>query len=319
MRSERTQIVRVRPGGATGPVCLFLTVACAAFLADCKRDHGPKGELAFGGGSSAGVAVAKIGSLTLSAADIAQHLAGQTEASRLALADTAARRHFVDSVVRFELLAAAAERRGYAKDPQVIRGMKQQMIARMLEDDVAKHPEAEISADKIERYYDEHRDEFQKPAAVSIRQIVVKDKATAETIASQARAARRPDFTADQKAFEDIGLRYRSFDNPHREQVSPFFEENGAPWPRDVARAAFAMTELGAVVGPIEAENEHYVLKLAGQRPAISRTLGQVREQIRQRLLLEFRNQRMEAFVSELQKRTPVQIDEGAIEKMGPK
>ena len=262
------------------------------------------------------MAVAKVGSRTLSAGDIAQHLAGQPEASRLAFSDKVARKQFVDSVVRFELLATAAEQRGYAKDPQVIRGMKQQMIARMLEDDAAKQPEAEVSPDDVARYYDEHHDEFQKPAAVSIREILVKDKATAETIASQARLARKPDFAVDQRAFEALASRYRNPADTTAAYVSPFFEENGAPYPPAVTRTALAMTELGAVAGPVETEHGFYVLKLAGRRPEVSRTLEQVREQIRQGLLQELRNRQMEAFVTELRKRTPVEIDEGALEKM---
>lgn len=297
-------------------LCRLLSLALLAFLAHCNRCSGGKEEGGSGAGKGAGLAVAKIGSRSLSAGDIAQHLVGQTEASRLALSDKAARRQFIDGVVRFELLAAAAEKRGYGRDPQVIRGMKQQMIARMLEDDVAKQPEGEVPAEQVARYYDEHREEFQKPAAVSIREILVRDKASAETIASQARAARKPDFAADQKAFEDLSMRYRPPAESSAAQASAFFEESGSPYPQVVTRAALALTELGAVAGPVESERGFHVLKLAGRRPEVVRTLDQVREQIRQRLLQEMRNQRMEAIVAELRKQAPVEIDEGALDRL---
>jgi parvulin-like peptidyl-prolyl isomerase len=70
------------------------------------------------------------------------------------------------------------------------------------------------------------------------------------------------------------------------------------------------------VAGPIETEQGFQVIKLAGRRAEVSRALGEVREQIRQRLLLDRRNKRMEAFVSELRKNVLVEVDEGALEKM---
>jgi parvulin-like peptidyl-prolyl isomerase len=194
--------------------------------------------------------------------------------------------------------------------------MKQQMIARMLEDDAAKLPETVISADDIARYYEDHRDEFEKPAAASIRRIVVKDKETAEIVATQAKAARKPDFAVDQRAFEELALRHGRSGEDAAGKESPFFEEKGAPYPEAVTRAVFAMTELGVVAGPIETEQGFQVIKLAGRRAEVSRALGEVREQIRQRLLLDRRNKRMEAFVSELRKNVLVEVDEGALEKM---
>ncbi len=41
-------------------------------------------------------------------------------------------KELLDDSIRFEALAEEARRRGYAEDPEVVRGMKQQMIAKMM-------------------------------------------------------------------------------------------------------------------------------------------------------------------------------------------
>ena len=45
------------------------------------------------------------------------------------------KKEFLDSLVRFEVLAAEAAKRGFYKDPEVIRTAKQVMIQKLLRDE----------------------------------------------------------------------------------------------------------------------------------------------------------------------------------------
>lgn len=261
-----------------------------------------------------GLPVAKIGSHEVSTADVELHLARQSDGARRAYQDQAARSAFVDEVMRFELLGAEAERRGYGRDPEVILGTKQQMISRMLQDEMAKHDVGVVSADEVARYFEDHREEFSKPAAASIREIAVKERALAEAALTEAKAAKRPDLVADQKAFEQLAARYAPSSGSPPGQQSAFFEERSSPFPKEVTAAIFVMTEVGEVAGPVASGAMYHVIKLAGWRPAVTRTMDEVREQIRQQLLAKRRNQFAESFVAELRKRTPVHIEQGALD-----
>jgi parvulin-like peptidyl-prolyl isomerase len=287
---------------------------CVLLLASFGCDRGC--ERSKRAAERSGPRVATIGTLSVSAADIERHLAGESEAARRLYQDKSARKELVDGVIRFELLASEAERRGYANDPDVIRGMKQQMIARMLQDEAAKQADETISAEEITHYFEEHHGEFHKPAAASVREIVTKDRATADALANEARSSRRPDYFADQKAFKKLASRHLSEPGKPGGQESVFFEEQSSPFPKEVTQAIFAMTELGEVTGPIESAQGYHVVKLAGRRPEVTRAVDQVREQIRQQLVMARRKQRTDSFIAELRKRTPIQIDEAALDQV---
>ena len=53
------------------------------------------------------------------------------------------KKEFLDSLVRFEVLAKEAYRRGLDKDPEVVRTMKQVMIQKLMRDEF----DAKVTAD----------------------------------------------------------------------------------------------------------------------------------------------------------------------------
>src|SRR4051812_16586228 len=71
------------------------------------------------------------------------------------------KKQLVTDLVSFELMAAEAARRGYDRDPDVVRTMKQQMIGKLVQKDLeAKVKTDDVSAADIERYYNEHARDF---------------------------------------------------------------------------------------------------------------------------------------------------------------
>jgi hypothetical protein len=77
-------------------------------------------------------------------------------------------------------MANEAEPRGYDKDPDVLRVMKQQMISKFLQKDFESKLRVEDVPDAdVAKYYKEHPEEFNRPEEVRVSQILVKDKAGA--------------------------------------------------------------------------------------------------------------------------------------------
>jgi parvulin-like peptidyl-prolyl isomerase len=190
------------------------------------------------------------------------------------------------------------------------------MIARMLQDESAKEAGDTVTAEEVERYFEAHREEFHKSAAMSVREIVIRDRARADAVANEARAIKRPDYAADQRAFEQLAARIGTGLGKPAGFESGFFEESSSPYPREVTKAIFAMTELGEVIGPVEGGGSYRVIKLAGRRPEVSRRIDEAREQIRQQSLARSRKRRADSFVTEILKRTPIQIDEAALDRV---
>src|SRR3569623_2137213 len=97
---------------------------------------------------------------------------------------------FVDGLVRFVVLASEAASRGYDKDPDVQRVMKQQMISKLLQKDFESKLKVEdvLEAD-VEKYYNVLPSVFHQKDEVRVSEILVMDKAKADKVYAEAKAA----------------------------------------------------------------------------------------------------------------------------------
>src|SRR5204863_1207484 len=90
------------------------------------------------------------------------------------------KKEFLDQLVRYEILAREAYRRGLDKDPEAVRALKTVMIQKLMkaEFDAAVRPEDIPPAD-LEAYYAAHPEEWNKPEEVRVSAVVVGDAAKA--------------------------------------------------------------------------------------------------------------------------------------------
>ena len=122
------------------------------------------------------------------------------------------KKEFLDSLIRFEVMANEAERRGYDKDPEVLRVMKQQMISKFLQKDFESKLKVEDVPDAdVEKYYKEHPAEFNQKDEVRVSEVVVKDKGKADKAYAEAKTLPKAPAvvpTQEQKQFKDIVNKY---------------------------------------------------------------------------------------------------------------
>jgi peptidyl-prolyl cis-trans isomerase C len=107
--------------------CFFLALG-----AGCKHSKSSGG-----GGESADPSqvVAKVDDAVITVADVQERINKQSPFVRARYTTPEKKKEFLDSLVRFKVLANEAGRRGYDKDPEVIRVMEQQMISKFLQKD----------------------------------------------------------------------------------------------------------------------------------------------------------------------------------------
>jgi parvulin-like peptidyl-prolyl isomerase len=161
---------------------------------------------------------------------------------------------------------------------------------------------ASIPHEEIAKYYQEHIDEYVQPAMQRASHVMVATDQEAKELLQQAK-------TMDLRAFRQLA-RDKSMDEASKLRGGDlrYFDQQGKARgetepsvPLPIVKAAFALKTVGDTAPqPVKIENGYSIVKLTGQRPAISRKLAEVEETIRVRLWRERRQQAIEAFVAKL-------------------
>jgi peptidyl-prolyl cis-trans isomerase C len=216
--------------------------------------------------------------------------------------DVTARRELLEKHLRFELLAAEAERRGFAKDPTVEQAIKQNAVQGMMKTaiDTAVTPES-ITAAEVKAYYDAHLDEFVRAATRRASQVVVATEAEAKALVEQAKSM-------DMRGFRELA-RDKSIDEDTKLRGGDlrYFDAKGSaqgddpPVDAELAKAVFTLANVGDTYPkPVKLGSVFAVLKLTGVRPANERTLAQADETIRMRLWRDKRQGMLDTLLTEL-------------------
>jgi peptidyl-prolyl cis-trans isomerase C len=261
-----------------------------------------------------------IGDTTITVGDFAEQLADKSPYLRARYASPERRRELLEELVRFELLAREAKRRGLDQSEEVQRTKRQLMVQQMMKAEFEDKVQlSDISDDDIKAYYDAHRDEFHKPAQVRASAILVKDEAKARKLLTQ--LSDKPD---DDELFrqlattqnDDAMLKERAGDLQFFSRPSERVE--GDPvLPDAVAEAAFKLSEIGDLAPePVKTANGFYIVKLTGKRKELARTLDQARRPIQHKLWRERREAAIQGFVAELRKKAAIEENWALLEQV---
>src|SRR5690606_9467937 len=132
----------------------FLLVALAlAGACDRKADGEGTAQARAQGGPSAppqsseelGTPLATIDDVTITLGEFQERINRQSPYIRARYTSLEQKKEFLDSLIRFEVLAKEAYRRGMQNDPEVVRTMKQVMIQKLMRDEF----DSKVTADSI--------------------------------------------------------------------------------------------------------------------------------------------------------------------------
>ncbi|MET0344528.1 MAG: peptidyl-prolyl cis-trans isomerase [Polyangiales bacterium] len=287
-------------------------MACAlALISVVPRTHAraqPEGDHA-ASGRRAQVVVQASG-VEITVGEIEDALAQQPPALRARYADRAQLRQLVDDMLRTELLAREADKRGYGRDPAVGRTVKesaaQALVRAEVEDKVT--PQS-IPQDDVRAYYDAHPDEFHRPPMRRASLIVVGAADEAARIAGEAKKADARGFAelakqhsqdSDTKAHGgDLGYITRE---PSAGRSEPSVAEG-------VRAATFALAQVGDTSAPIALDDgRQAIVRLAGERPARHQSVDDAGPSIRAKLWRERRQAALDALVARLRARDKPEV-----------
>jgi len=265
----------------------------------------------------------EVGDTKITLGEFAERLGSQSPYLRARYNSPERRREFLENMVRFELLAAEAERRGFTKSDDVERVRRQVMVQQMMTDlfDKGGLKLTDITDDEIKRYYDEHITEFDKPAQVRASHILFKDKAAAESALKDLKA-QPTDMElfrklAEQKS-QDAATKSNGGDlRFFSETADPKGETDEPERPAAVRKAAFSLANVGDLYPDVvQSERGFHVVKLTGRREALKRTLEDARRMIQNKLWRSKREEAIDKFVADLRAKANVQENPDALARV---
>jgi len=224
------------------------------------------------------------------------------------------KKELLDSVVRYNVLAIEARKRGYDRDPEVMRVAKDRMVKLFTQQEILEKVKASDVPDAdVEKFYKDHATDYIRPEMVRASQILVKERAKAQKILAEVKAAPK----SDQKAFRDLVAKYsEDADSKPRGGDLTLFDRATTQHPQAVVTAAFALKEVGDVSDLVATDKGFAVLRLTDRRPALSRPLEEAKPEIQRRLLDELRTKKKKEYVDEARKTIKVEIFEDQLAKL---
>lgn len=288
----------------------FLLVALA-MLGACKSSSPRPGKAPAGQ-----VVLAQIDDVTITSADLREVLSRYSSQPFVAarFSSPEKRKELLDSLVRYQVLAIEARKRGYENDPEVVRVAKDKMVRLFTQQEIFdKVKPSDVSDAEVEKYYKDHMGEYVRPETVRASQIVVKDRAKATKVLAEAKALPK----ADMKAFRDLVAKYsEDADSKQRSGDLLQIDQKSTQHPPAVVTAAFALKETGDLSELVATPQGFAILKLTERRPALSRSLEESKAEIQRRLLDELRNKKKKEFVDEARKTVKIEIFEDELAKL---
>jgi len=275
-------------------------------------------------GKKDGPLVAEGDGVAVTAREFQKKLEEQSPFIRARYSTLDRKKEFLENLIRFELLAKEARKKGLDKDPEVqetlAKIMVQKLVRQAFDDEGSKPSDADVRA-----YYDSHVDEYVKterlrlsaiffdaPAGSAIRAAKgadarkalarVKVEGQKNPLAFSNVARELSDEAVSRASGGDLGYRSR--------------EEMTKQYSAEFANAAFALKNIGQESAVVETPRGFAILKLGARQAPIDRPFDEVKAQIAARIGREARTKDFDGFVKKLREGSSIKIDDAELERI---
>lgn len=300
-----------------------LPVAATALVAiACPEPTGaPKS------GAVSGDPIATVAGTAVTVEQLQKRLDEQSPFVRARYAELDKKKEFVDSQVRFEVLAAEAYARGYDQDPEIQEQVKKIIVQKLTREEFDGRVKlADITDAELQRYFDEHQAEYQKPEMTRVSVVSIAfgpdaaSKAAAKKSADEVhKLAADKDKLADRNWFKAL-VEKHSTDDASKRAGGDLRYLSKTDAEQQLGAAAkdwlFSSESINDVSPVLEGTTAWHVLKRTGKRKEITRTFDQVKNQVKNVVFREKRTKAFGTFVDELKQKHHVQVFEDKIDKL---
>lgn len=240
------------------------------------------------------------------------------------------RRALLDQLLYQEALVKRAHDAGIHEKPEVRRSRDQILVNQILQADLRpRQAAADIASEEIQAFYEANAEEYAIPARRRVAMIFFElgpnasDQAR-EDIRARAEAV-RAEALALANEIPDFGMLARENSehqaSRYRGGVLGWIGEGNPSrysYPEIVVETANATTEPGFISPVLEGEDGLYLVRLVDYQPRATRSLEELRDGIRQRLLRDRFNAVEQDFREETLAAADVEIKPGALDRFQP-
>lgn len=229
---------------------------------------------------------------------------------KMMVATQSGKKDFLNRLIVKKLLLKEAKKENVDKEKsfqEKLEDIKEQLIIEQL---LKKKVSAELnfSDADLEKYYEEHKEEFKRGQEIDTRQIVVRTEPEAKEL--EAKIAKGEDFA-------DLARKY---------SVDPAAKTTGGDigyHPRgtlipEYEAAAFALTKVGQVSKPVKTQLGYHIIKLEGTRTGTYVPFAEVKEFIRQKMTQEKQNEALQKYIEDLKKSARILINDDMLKEEAP-
>ncbi|BDG09692.1 peptidylprolyl isomerase [Anaeromyxobacter paludicola] len=284
---------------------IVVSVVAAAGLVACNK----------GAPGKSGPVVASGNGVTITAPELKARLDEQSPFIRQRFTSLDRKKEFLQNLVQFELLAGEAQKAGMEKDPDVQYLVKRAMVQKYLQKKFADTEGAKNIPDaELQKFYDEHKDDYQKAAKQRLSVIVVKDGAAAKKTA----AALKEQEKKNPLAFANVA-RETSQDDASKATGGDVGYKTKDELEKAYGKAfadAVAPLKDNDEAGPIETPQGFVIAKVTGHQEEINRPFDQVKAQIASRLWSEKKKKEFDEFTKQLKDKANVKVNDAELEKV---
>lgn len=247
---------------------------------------------------------ATVGSATITVGNLEDTISSRSPYARKRFTEPKVLKDFADDQVRNELYYQGAQKLGYADDPEVAdfldKTLVQLFVRKEFEERVTPD---DVPTEDVVKYYEEHPEEYRRPAMRRARHILVASK-------EEAKGIRAEIVAGDSKTFRELA-KTRSLDTETKLRGGDLLyltadgklvgKPDGAAIDPTLAKAAFRLEKAGALSKPLDlGDGKWSILELTGVRPEKVQTLEQASSTIRRSLWREEREAALTKLMTDL-------------------
>ena len=273
--------------------------------------------------------VAQFGEIEVSQNEVERRLAEMSPITRSRYQNPERRRELIDSLIRFELLAQEALRRGHANHPDVQLAYKQAMVRELLRNEVRDLVKiGDITDLEVESYYQENLKSYQRPELVRASHILLKTEAEAIAILKLIKLKIQADPKQSRSIFAEVAAE-KSLDQESRARRGDlqYFNRTGeligerlfpqSPVPSQVAESAFQISAVGELFeAPIKSDQGWHLIQKTGGKRVVNRELSEVKTEIRNTLFRTKKANALEDYVKTLKNGVKISINQEALDQI---
>jgi peptidyl-prolyl cis-trans isomerase C len=277
--------------------------------------------------SKKGPYVARGNGIVVTSDELKARLDEQSPMIRNSFQNLDRKKQFLDNLLRFELLANAAQREGLANDPDVQFTMKKVMVSKYYQKHFQDQDGAKSVPDAdVKKYFDEHqKDEFHRPARVHAVDLFVKAEQGSPQRAQKVAEAKKllAKVLADEK--NDVNALSRaareSSDDPAAKGTGgdtgfKTQEEYEKSYGKEVAEVVFKLGDNQTSPSVVETAQGVHLVRVVGRQPELNRGLDEVKGQIAAKLYGQKRTKDFDDLLKKLREEAHIQVYDNELEKV---